>query len=377
MEKIDEYIEQAKNMPNTSEGGSAAYSFDDVVLVKYSIHLKYGDQARPEEELVALKANELNNKGINTPKHLAIKRTVEGENAICWVLQEKAKGVNFNNYTYGHVHNPQQQLILQEELLNAPLSHYGKCLTDLIALFNMGIELKPKNIFYDKNEAGGFTFIDLLGYDNTPCNLNSIAEILRLDNYMSFICQLTLIPSYSKAATELEKAQSLEYFYRIKAKIFITMERIIPNFNQYKKWILRTYSTPILNYFRKIGILKEDLALDDEDYKQFENYVNLLVKTCLKKVESGELEYFQVQVNEIRIMITEMGLRGAWNFHRLKQEINPEDYEDKWDYEYASNKYLDDLVLKQFDKELAELAATSTNEKILNAYNISQNRPKK
>ena len=34
MIKIDEYIEQAKQMENVSDGGSPAYSFGDYVLVK-------------------------------------------------------------------------------------------------------------------------------------------------------------------------------------------------------------------------------------------------------------------------------------------------------------------------------------------------------
>lgn len=35
MESIEYYIEQAMSMENTSNGGSPAYHFDDVVLIKY------------------------------------------------------------------------------------------------------------------------------------------------------------------------------------------------------------------------------------------------------------------------------------------------------------------------------------------------------
>ena len=38
--------------------------------------------------------NEKNRQGINTPKHLAMKRVIEGENDVCYVLQEKCKGKN-------------------------------------------------------------------------------------------------------------------------------------------------------------------------------------------------------------------------------------------------------------------------------------------
>ncbi|GEM_PF-6741190 len=43
---INEYIEKAKGMPNTSDGGSAAYHFDDVVLVKYETLTKYGSHGK-------------------------------------------------------------------------------------------------------------------------------------------------------------------------------------------------------------------------------------------------------------------------------------------------------------------------------------------
>ena len=42
MESIDYYILQAVSMENTSDGGSPAYHFDDVVLIKYHRRKRYG-----------------------------------------------------------------------------------------------------------------------------------------------------------------------------------------------------------------------------------------------------------------------------------------------------------------------------------------------
>ena len=160
-------------MENVSDGGSPAYSFGDYVLVKYSMLSQYG-LARDNEELIAEEANKKNRAGVKTPLHVAIKRTDDGRENVCWVLQEKAKGVSFVNYAYLK-NAPQTQLRLQQELLEALDYHYEKCLQDIAELFHMGLELKPKNIFYDNSrDNGGFTFIDLLNYDPTPISTKVI-----------------------------------------------------------------------------------------------------------------------------------------------------------------------------------------------------------
>ena len=73
---IDEMIKQTENMQNVSDGGSPCYAFDQVVLVKYTMPIKYG-RARKNEEIVAEFANKKNEMGVNTPKHLEIKRVVK------------------------------------------------------------------------------------------------------------------------------------------------------------------------------------------------------------------------------------------------------------------------------------------------------------
>ena len=95
---IKDYIELAKNKLNESDGGSPCFVFDDVVLVQYVLDSKYG-KPRENEEKVAEQVNVLNDMGIRTPKHLQIHREQVGTNNVCWVLQEKCKGISWAKYT--------------------------------------------------------------------------------------------------------------------------------------------------------------------------------------------------------------------------------------------------------------------------------------
>lgn len=366
MINIDECIEKAKNMENISDGGSPAYSFDNFILVKYSTLCEYG-LARNNEELVALEANKKNKAGVNTPLHIAIKRVNEGNKNICWVLQEKAKGLNFVNYAYSK-NAPQTQLRLQQELLNAPDYHYEKCLLDLSQLFHMGLEIQPKNVFYDNSkDNGGFTFIDLLGYDPTPMNPELIADVLMLDKYVQAIFNFTYIHSYDKKASESEKRESLELHYGIKKRIFMAMEKVIPNLNQYRRWVLRSYSSDVLQFFSDNGIFVGDLSLNEKEYKEFENYIEIIINQCLEQISLGKSLFWQIKANEIRSMLESMGMNSTWNFHDSNPIQNSEDFEDEWDFIYASKNSLEEIVNKLFDERLCHIAENSNNEFILQA----------
>lgn len=364
MKSIEEYILEAKNMKNISDGGSAAYDFGSVVLIKYSIPTKYG-VARENEELVAVSANEMKANGVNTPRHLAIKRIYEGDNNICFVLQEKANGISFTNYCTS---DPKLQLYYQEELAGAPDSHYEKCISDLSMLFHMGLELKPKNIFYDKSkDNGGFTFIDLLNYDSTPMDFDSIRDVLWLDKYARFISNFTQISSYNNMASEEEKNRSLELSYQIRCKIFKAMEKVIPNFNKFRRWILRTNPKDLLSFFENNGIFVGDLSLTEVEYAQFDYYIEEIVNECIEKISSGENKLWQIEVNEIRNMLNEMGMREAYSIHISNPINNREEYEDEWEFEQAQRENLDALVKDKFYQRLIEIANVSTNPNILEA----------
>ena len=94
---IDSAIIESKNKENISDGGSKCYDFGDVVLVKYSCPIKYlrnGERSREKSEEIMESINMKASNGVNTPKHIAVKRVIEGENDVCYVLQQKCPGFN-------------------------------------------------------------------------------------------------------------------------------------------------------------------------------------------------------------------------------------------------------------------------------------------
>ena len=204
---IDEFIEKSKTMPNVSEGGSQAYSFGDYILVKYKTMKKYGE-ARPYEEEISVAVNNKNNLGVNTPKHLAIKRLDENDDNICYVLQEKAPGETLVKYTASK-NKPDDQLERQQELIDIPQEHYIKLAKDYGELFHMGLEPQFKNIFYDKDK--GFTIIDLLDFDESGINYDNLSDIIYLKNLMECISNVTQIHEYQcKDADIIKKSKEVD-----------------------------------------------------------------------------------------------------------------------------------------------------------------------
>ena len=364
MNNIDEYIKASFKMKNVSDGGSECFDFGNLVLVKYKNSVKFSTIVRENEELIAEAANKKRDMGVNTPYHLAIKRVTDEKDNICYVLQEKAKGTSFNIY----YKEPAEQLQVQELLLEAPDTVYEKCVSDLCELFNMGLELKGKNIFYDNSKDGaGFTFIDLLGYDTTPLNPDSISDVIRLDKMTSFIYNIPRVKIYSKTTTEEQKEESTVLYYKMKQKTFRAMEKVIPNFSRFRRWILRTYSDDVLDFFEKNGTIVGNLTLNEDECREFDNYIEQIVNDSLEKIATGKNEFWQIRANEIRISLDLMGLQAAWKYHSANPINDPSSFDDKWDFERAREKYLEDIVNKKFNDRLEYVADTSLNANILKA----------
>lgn len=366
MNNIDEYIKASFKMKNVSDGGSECFDFGNVVLVKYKIPVKYNvnANARENEELIAAAANKKRNMGVNTPYHLAIKRVTDENYNICYVLQEKAKGESFN--VYGK--EPSVQLKIQELLLEASDIVYEKCVSDLCELFNMGLELKGKNIFYDNSkDDAGFTFIDLLGYDTTPLNPDSISDVVRLDKMVSFIYNIPKVSIYSQTATKEQMEESTILYYKMKEKTFKAMEKVVPNFSRFRRWVLRTYSDDVLDFFENNGTIVGNLTLNDDECREFDNYIEQIINECLEKIATGKNKFWQIRANEIRIALDWMGLQAAWKYHSANPINDPTTFDDKWDFERAREKYLEDIVNKKFNDRLEYVADTSLNPNILKA----------
>ena len=302
--------------------------------------------------------------GVNTPYHLAIKRVTDEKDNICYVLQEKAKGTCFNVY----YKEPAEQLQVQKLLLEAPNTVYEKCVSDLCELFNMGLELKGKNIFYDNSKDGaGFTFIDLLGYNTTPLNPDSISDVIRLDKMASFIYNMPKVSIYSKTATKEQIEESTILYYKMKQKTFKAMEKVIPNFSRFRRWVLRTYSNDVLDFFEKNGTVVGNLTLIDDECREFDNYIEQIINECLEKIATGKNRFWQIRANEIRIALDTMGLQAAWKYHSANPINDPIDFDDEWDFERARKKYLEDIVNNKFNERLESVADTSLNPNILKA----------
>ena len=355
MENIEYYIEQAKNMPNTSDGGSAAYHFDDVVLVKYVCPIKYGI-ARKGEEVVAEIANQKNTQGVRTPYHYAIKRETVGTDTICWVLQERAKGICYSNYKVRG--NPEESVQMQAKLVDAPQEHFEKLVKDVCELFVLDLETKPKNIYYDENPDGGFTLIDLIdptGNGRKDFDSNSIEDIYFVWQTLSSIARQIQIMDFETNNPELLERSSNQT-NAILNKIFNAMETSIPNFEQHRRWILRMLSPELLQHFEKNGTPVGDLTLTEEEMRLFNKRISAIVAESIEKIKTNQTTYGDIKVNVIRNKLISTGLNKSWLYHP-SNSLQIHRFEDlseaKWfnllsDGEY----YLRDTVLKIFDESI-------------------------
>ena len=313
------------------------------------------------EEDVAKIANEKNEQGVRTPKHLAIKRVMEGEKTICWVLQERAKGKSFNYYS-SVGHDSVTQIERQQKLLRAPDSHFDHLVSDLCALINMGTEMKSKNFFYDDDyENGGFTIIDLLGGSNEPFNPNSIKDILWVWGTLNYVCcQCTIF----------ENEKSNELYLQMRQRFFDSMERTIPNFNKYRRDVLRDCSLREQEYFEKNGTEVGDLTLTEEEEIEFSKRNDELIDELIEKIKSGKYQYWQIVVNEIRNELRQNGQNNAWRYHKSNTR-KIEDYNDRKNgtflYKNDSEIDLREHLLDEFDQRLLEVAQTTENQNLLKA----------
>jgi len=371
MKDIEHYIQQAATMENTSVGGSPSYLFGDVVLVNYgALENQYG-LCREMSEQVAEQANLLNAQGVRTPRHLGIKReqvtrtnkdgtTWEGNS--CWVLQETARGVPYTKYA--HNKDLDVQLDMQSRIANAPDKHFEQYSRDLQALFNMGYELKPKNLFYDENvQDGGFTVIDLLGnrQSKPPFDPASTKDVLALyrDLQSAGNCG---IHSYDDKASDEQRAISKQVGLRIKQKIFSALEKTIPDFEKHRRDVLRSIPQEALEYFAQNGTEVGDLTLTPQEIEKFNKTANALVDECVRQVANGETPspgispFGNVKYNVMGNEPRSLGLQNSWAYHPQRTIFKREDFEHERDFTSAGEKELRENLQVQFENGLELLS---------------------
>jgi hypothetical protein len=265
---IDYYIKQTDIMENCSAGGSACYSFDDnVVLVKHIARGAY--QPFEYAEKIAEWVNKKNEKGVKIPKYLAIKRTEENGTGVCWVLQEKAKGIN-------------KAVSYSSEVLKAPDSHYEQLVSDMCELIDSGFERKSKNIFYDSDtEKGGFTLIDFTiknprDFNNTFSDVYNVyiwaRDVVKLNDWRG-----------KRWFTEQENMEASR-------RVFMAMEKVIPNFEHHRRNLLRRIDEETLDYFSTHEVDVGDLTLTIKEQKQFEIYEQKALLSVLEDIKSGAIK---------------------------------------------------------------------------------------
>ena len=359
---IDELIEKSKSMPNISDGGSKAYSFGDYVLVRYDGHNKYGI-ARDMEEQVMVAVNNKNSIGIHTPKHVAMQRVVDGEMNYCYVLQERAKGVSFTKF---NVKDPTEQLVKQQELVDAPQEHFDKLASDYKELFHMGLEPKAKNIFYDKDY--GFTLIDFLHYDESGANLESLSDINDLERLMEAVINPMVVNSFYTNNPEIVN-KSRELHNKLQVKNYLALKKIVPA--KYHRFLLRTYNRDTLDYFRASGVINEDLTLTVDEQILFNVLLNNIVNESFAKIASGDYQLWQIEMNEIRNSLRGMGLVDSFMYYP-DSPIKREEFDENYDYQNAIQKYLMDMCINNFYDLI--LNDNSNNPNILRAKEEINNK---
>lgn len=358
---IDYCIENSKDAKNISDSKTKAYLIDDLILIKYQCFSKYG-HPRLDEENIMVDANKKRSKGVRTPYHYQIKTVIEGDKTICYVLQEKAKGISFKNYC--NIKDPELQLKKQEEIVQIPQAHFEKYVSDMCELFGMGLEPQPRNFFYDKNE--GFTIIDLSNRETKKIDYDSLKDILELDKLLATVYDCSQVHYYVE--NEEQKAKSNLLNKQIRLKMFLALEKVIPTFKKFKRDILRSYPKDVVEYFAANKVEVGDLTLTQEEIVDFEKRINEIINNTLRKLALGKCTLEHIAYNEIRIELKANGLQNSWLYH--KDNKNAKGYIVDYDYQSSCAEELEDKVKSIFIDKLLNIKDYLDNQNIIDAQNV-------
>ncbi len=361
-------IEQSKNKQNISDGGSQCFDFGDVVLVKYMLplkYVKYNHRARDCEERVMEGVNQKIQKGVNTPKHISVMRTIEGSDDVCYVLQEKCKGKNCASMAkYGVSYDT----VISDlnRVYNIPFEHYKKLISDGCMLYEMGYEAKPKNLFYD--EETGFWFIDFLHYDvekvfdeNNP---------IKLFKALKFVTpkprQIASTLKYNEELSLDQQSKKDLLEYSIEAKTLLAIKSVIPNFEKYEKFYLFDKDAGLKQYLMEQGVVKKDLfKLEEEDYPVYDELYEIVVDQIIDKITNNGEKFWSVEVNDIRNDSNLFCLMEIWKYHK-KNSINKCNYQDEYDYEYDLESKFTETMIRTIGKKIEESEQNENSTRFLN-----------
>ena len=369
---IDSAIIESKNKENISNGGSACYDFGDVVLVKYSldfIGLKKGKHVREKSEEIMDAINIKNDNGVNTPRHYAVKRVVEGNSDVCYVLQQKCPGINTAKmWEYGVSFDKRCEDL--KFVLNIPFEHYKKLISDGIQLYEMGYEKAARNLFYDRET--GFWYIDFLTNDkNDIFDENNlihvykalkwvIPEPLYMASRMDYNSKLT--PEEQKKEKYLENA--------IKAKTLLAIREVLPSFKKYEKLFLVVENDDYKEYLMKEGIVNTNLmVLEENDYKTFNEIYESIINELIDKVANKEFDFRRIKSTTIENECRLFKLSKIWEMHK-ENTIKRDEFESRSDYEYEVSNQLYTRILYDLIDRLKELEGNQNVDEFLKEASI-------
>ena len=370
MMDIDKYIEQSKDKQNISIGGSICYDFDDYVLLRYSCPLNYledNNHTRNNEELVFQGINEKRNRGVNVPRHIAFKRRIEGNNEVCYVLQEKSKGINLASISrYGATFD--EVINSMDYLYNIPFNHYIKLVKDGLDLYEMGYEPQARNLFYD-NETG-FWYIDLVDYDkNNSFNYNDIFKIFKAIKYrIPKIIELSSSLKYKTYLTKSKKNKIDNMTNLIKVKNLLAIELVIPSFKKYEKFYLFNEDISFKRFLVEKKIVNNNLFLmDDKDFELFNELYELIIENILYRILNDNLLFWQVEYSEIRKNSDLFNLRDIWQYHK-DNKINRYEYDNESDYLCDVYEDYDNKMMMDIIERLSNINNNDIIDNFLNDY---------
>ena len=364
---IDSAIIESKNKENISDGGSKCYDFGDVVLVKYSCPIKYlrnGERSREKSEEIMESINMKASNGVNTPKHIAVKRVIEGENDVCYVLQQKCPGFNCASFCeYGVSFEEMCEDL--KFVINIPFEHYKKLIEDGFQLFEMGYEAKNKNLFYDKDS--GFWFIDFLDneidYVFDKNDIKKVFEALLHRIPQPFQIASRVRFDYNYNEEQLEIKNNLEF--GIKAKTLLAIREVLPPFKKYEKFYLADETDEYKEYLMKEGIVNTNLkALDENDYDTFNELYEIIINGLIDKVANKEDAFWNIEVNAIRNDSNIFKLSKIWEMHK-ENTFKRDEFESIYDYEYEVENQLQTKILYDLIERLKKIEGNQNVDKFL------------
>ena len=364
---IEQYIKESKYKENISNGGSPCYDFGDYVLIKYSCplgYLKEGYRVRKNEENVLEGIKEKVRLGVNVPRHITYKRLIEDNNDICYVLQEKCRGINCIKMSKFNA-SFKEVMDSMESIFHIPFDHIKKLIKDGCSLYEMGYEPSARNLFYDNKT--GFWYIDLTDNDfNNRFDSNDITKVFRVLKYK--IPNLIDLVSSMKYGTILDIKQKIlmdNMTNLVKAKYLLAIESVLPIIKKYEKFYLIAEEDNYKDFLIEKGIVDLNLyRMDSKDYLIFNELYELVLNSIVEDIINGKKDYWEVRYSEISNKSNLFNLKYMWLYHKNKK-VMEQDYENDYDYEFAAYEEYDNMMMDDIIKRLKNTNITDASKEFI------------